>query len=934
MANMPRGEGGGLPPKWEMDYDGRRWFYKHTPTGHVQYHFPSEGDEFPEFVQDGEPAPELTPEERLESLRQLKRMAAAASNGRAPDSENATSEGHPADPVGISAGATPVSAVWEDGDREDARKAVFQLENFMFLGPGTYAEAGLLNGGKDDDDEEARLGAVAGGTGEREKRESPVGNGTTTPTRGTESRSEAGPSLPPAEPAEADVTKKDLEVALNKAAVAARKEAFPFDPVGVMAEMPTEQTGLAHIERHPHPVEMADNSILAPIETVTLPTLDSKPGLTNAAVQGRRPEERHQPPSPRTRVAPSSRYASRPVASGNMARRLPDGAPHGPPLRAQNPSQSAYQAYVPGQSSRPPVPTIDDKRIRTSLQRNDSLMLRWGRGSASIDLSTVPKALSPPLESSTMLQKTAGPSETVERRGKDGRGDWEGRRSPVPSVLTPGRNQRNSTQALAHDQQARLRLRQTDVSPYQTAWLQQVENPVPTGQERPRAGGTGHRLAIAAPSGLRLQQETDRQASPLLMSQIQVPRSMTVHNMAAGPSRPQRPQRPCAPTSPSMTDGLAASSQQQHGRSHQSWNLNVPPLRHVHGTAAGQLIKPQNRPGDQDWPAACRRHLDPLRLMHPDLRRVPAFNPEDSLLRNRADSQVSSVSQSPSLLRNRADSQVSSVSQSPADSPRRPWSNTFDYGSDTSNTPSPPTGSAGPVGLNQRSAAIEGSQISRPLSTPHASYPGPVSSAMRQSVFDTPSSPQPKPLATSQGPRPGQLPLERPAMAQCAIRRSPLDDKLPGVKPTDRIQSQVSHESISPAGGFDGQSQRVHRRWVPPGQKPPVQTYFGQAHPLSLPPTVGPHEHTATTRPGLWPQSQPSDSFHSAARREMPSSPQTQSYSKQQNQMQASLFDDTKGGRPAKMQTPLGRANEHVTATNKWAQKSTTDYSGYDWEGR
>ena len=65
----------GLPPGWEWDYDGQRWFYTYKPTGHVQYHFPTEGDEFPSFVDEGSPVPKLAPEERLESQQQLKRNA-------------------------------------------------------------------------------------------------------------------------------------------------------------------------------------------------------------------------------------------------------------------------------------------------------------------------------------------------------------------------------------------------------------------------------------------------------------------------------------------------------------------------------------------------------------------------------------------------------------------------------------------------------------------------------------------------------------------------------------------------------------------------------------------------------------------------------------------------------------------------------------------
>jgi hypothetical protein len=63
----------GLPDNWEADYDGRRWFYKYKPTGHVQYHFPKEGDEFPDFIDSFSPVPDLAPEERLESQQQVRR---------------------------------------------------------------------------------------------------------------------------------------------------------------------------------------------------------------------------------------------------------------------------------------------------------------------------------------------------------------------------------------------------------------------------------------------------------------------------------------------------------------------------------------------------------------------------------------------------------------------------------------------------------------------------------------------------------------------------------------------------------------------------------------------------------------------------------------------------------------------------------------------
>lgn len=72
-----------LPPGWEADYDGQRWFFTYGPTGQSQFQFPRPGDEFPDFsccaggggaAASILPAIELLPEERLESERQVRRM--------------------------------------------------------------------------------------------------------------------------------------------------------------------------------------------------------------------------------------------------------------------------------------------------------------------------------------------------------------------------------------------------------------------------------------------------------------------------------------------------------------------------------------------------------------------------------------------------------------------------------------------------------------------------------------------------------------------------------------------------------------------------------------------------------------------------------------------------------------------------------------------
>ena len=293
----------GLPPGWESDYDGKRWFYTYKASGHIQYHFPSEGDEFPDYLDASAPAPDLAPEERLESQQQLRRQtttsaASAAAKQLSPPSPHRAGNGN-AKP-GMSATARPVSAIWEgDGGGDDDAEQVFQPENFMFLGPGTYNEVSPLN----EEEEEAARRVVAGGIGERvagdgtaaggsaagTKAVSPVASTATTPML-QKSEASASPPVPAAgqqivvesppieaEPVSMPPQEEQPVVHMIDSREMPQELPVPphvFDPVGVVAEMPTEHTAVAHIELHPDPVEMGDSSVLAPIETaMTAPAL-------------------------------------------------------------------------------------------------------------------------------------------------------------------------------------------------------------------------------------------------------------------------------------------------------------------------------------------------------------------------------------------------------------------------------------------------------------------------------------------------------------------------------------------------------------------------------------------------------------------------------------------------------------------------------------
>ncbi|KAF4967345.1 hypothetical protein FSARC_5068 [Fusarium sarcochroum] len=240
----------GLPDGWESDYDGRRWFYKYRPTGLIQYHFPKEGDEFPDFVDTFSPVLDLAPEERLESQQQVRRQASTTTPMRPSPKKN---DGG----YGMSATARPVSMTW-DGTFGEEENTVFQPENFMYLGPGTYNDVSPLA----EEEEEAARRVVAGGIEGRvdkspSKGVSPMGSERTTPAQGT---AQAGPIT--GDPVMVPSTVP--EEAIHEMPVL---EPQAPDPVGIIAEMPTYDTAQAHIETHPPPIEMADNRVLAPIET-------------------------------------------------------------------------------------------------------------------------------------------------------------------------------------------------------------------------------------------------------------------------------------------------------------------------------------------------------------------------------------------------------------------------------------------------------------------------------------------------------------------------------------------------------------------------------------------------------------------------------------------------------------------------------------------
>lgn len=139
-----------LPPGWAADYDGSRWFFVYHPTGHFQYQFPKPGDEFPDFGGDlalglglglglgGDQGPvmELSPEERLESERQVRRNAATPMARR--ERNNPDGEGRREGQGGAISSKGADVGVAGDGDEEDEGGGVFCFESFGYFGPAEF----------------------------------------------------------------------------------------------------------------------------------------------------------------------------------------------------------------------------------------------------------------------------------------------------------------------------------------------------------------------------------------------------------------------------------------------------------------------------------------------------------------------------------------------------------------------------------------------------------------------------------------------------------------------------------------------------------------------------------------------------------------------------------------------------------------------------
>ncbi len=271
----------GLPENWEWDYDGTRWFYRYKPTGLIQYSFPKPGDEFPEFVGDAGTV-DLAPEEKLVSQQQIKRRSTLGESSKTTRRDRAVS-----------------NAV---SDPDDGSGPFWlQPDGLMYMGPGAYNdisplqeeedERGLEDTNVDEKKPDATQPAPAAAAATIVS-ETVVAAPVTTTAMNTTSTSAPPPTRLQISPvASTETTPLAINShpatttpELDSIVVAAPAETLPVDagvvhvpppeiplldgrevpynPIGFVAELPTELTARCHDEVNPAPVEMPSNEIM------------------------------------------------------------------------------------------------------------------------------------------------------------------------------------------------------------------------------------------------------------------------------------------------------------------------------------------------------------------------------------------------------------------------------------------------------------------------------------------------------------------------------------------------------------------------------------------------------------------------------------------------------------------------------------------------
>ncbi|RXG44496.1 hypothetical protein VDGE_20723 [Verticillium dahliae] len=135
--------------------DGLTTFPEHHVRSPIQFHFPQDGDEFPDFVDANAPAPDLAPEEKLESQQQVKRKTEPSENNEKGPAKSLTRATAGPSGGGLGSGTKPSRTaagkqqLSPTDDDDNGGEFYYQPESFMFLGPGAYSDVSPL--GEEDD---------------------------------------------------------------------------------------------------------------------------------------------------------------------------------------------------------------------------------------------------------------------------------------------------------------------------------------------------------------------------------------------------------------------------------------------------------------------------------------------------------------------------------------------------------------------------------------------------------------------------------------------------------------------------------------------------------------------------------------------------------------------------------------------------------------
>ncbi|KAK9419743.1 hypothetical protein SUNI508_06992 [Seiridium unicorne] len=404
----------GLPPGWEADYDGARWFYRYKATGLTQFNFPKVGDEFPEYLSTGSEAFNLAPEERLASERQVKRR------GTSDDGQHEaklTDSPRKRQPLG--------------GIDEMSATGYFDPASFLYLGPESYSDVSPT---VDEDGATDEKGEKIGQT------ESSVSSVTATPDPRPSSIVVVAESSSKTTPLNSHLTGESIvstgsEGAANTPAETSEIHMLDGQPV------PAELSGVTSRNTEWTPVgymaELASSDTtrcadeLAPIE---LDASTSATGFFGTHVNPAGPVELPTEKSPRRPQSPDSQRASAPLQVVDTYP-LVSASFSFPPLRGSRTSPPAQKSQVKGQSTH----LVNSGEKSGATDNQQTTYQPWNPANSVANDGRASKRSSMILSNVSVLQSQDSELGAAEPKGKSasGQGPASAAVQRHPAVLTP-----------------------------------------------------------------------------------------------------------------------------------------------------------------------------------------------------------------------------------------------------------------------------------------------------------------------------------------------------------------------------------------------------------------------------------------------------------------------------------------------------------------